>query len=141
MGSSGEHSHRSWCKSRLNSIGRALSEYVAGNEGFLPPGDSFKAFILLDESGYLWTKDMVYCPSSHVERPVERAPLRKESVSYVYLGAGRCLQDMKQPVPIFMDMSGNHIGYGNALFSDWSVISFSGDEWKHICKGAEAAQK
>jgi len=135
LGSTGEHSHRSWCMNNLKQIGRALQEYAAANNDYLPIGDSLSGLCALEDSGYWWINSLSFCPSVHVPH-FDKESLTKENYTYVYLGTGKNVQDVKKPEPILMDKAGNHIGYGNVLFSDGSVKGFKGEEWERVCYSA-----
>ena len=118
-----EKARRISCASNLNLIGLALRQYAMDNEEFYPSGEGVPGLEMLRKGGYLADTKLFVCPSSGAVSAV--GPLRAESVSYIYLGAGMNA-GCKPDSVLVVEKPEDHSRYGNILFVDGHVQGFSG---------------
>ncbi len=121
-----EDARRESCLSNLHGIGFAIMMYAQEYKGYFPFYDNAKGMEMLRSGGYLENIYMFPCPS--VDRPpiADGSQITEEVTDYCYKGG----LSEKSPVQLLMwDKPGNHMDFGNVLYSDGAVKGFDGKDW------------
>ena len=129
LGSAKERARRIACNSNLRQIGIALVQYADDNDGFFPDKSGAEGFEQLRVGDYLTDYSVYRCPSSKTQKGENNQKLSEENVSYIYKGGLKCSQAEDLGTAIVWDKLENHRDYGNVLFNDGQVKSFSYEDW------------
>lgn len=133
-----EKSRRVSCKANMKQIYLALQAYAKDYGGCFPQGNAVEAFSTLRNGCYLSADTRILmCPSAHRHRCPGNEELSDKTVSYLYLGAGGSIGEMKGDSILVIERNGNHSVYGNVLFGDGEVKGLKGKDWEDALSKVE----
>jgi len=124
-----ERGRRISCSSNLRNLGTAIRLYANDADEYYPPGDNADGFNRLLILGQVKTMKLFLCPST-TTRPGPGPDLLDANLDYVYKG-GFTEKTCGVETGLAADrtLNANHTHFGNVLFGDGHVESFTGRTW------------
>ena len=134
-----EGSRRLHCRNNLLFVRNAIQAYANDNGGCLPCGTYNEIVKQLVNGNYIAPQNssVSECPTLLFRIKTYRNCDEMEQsgiVSYIYFGTGMNMNSISPHSPLIVEKEGNHLDYGNVLFSDWKVEGFKGEEWHQTNK-------
>ncbi|NOY75339.1 MAG: protein kinase [Kiritimatiellaeota bacterium] len=123
-----EERNRKACANNLKQIGTALLMYANVFKTKFPEKSGAAGLDDLRKNGIIEIPQIFACPSTGHVAAAPNAPITEEACDYVYVG-GLSSEYSDPHTPIAWSKPENHENFGNVLYVNGDVKSFSGSNW------------